>query len=524
LAETAPIPALQRQAPLAVVEWWSTLRAAGKDSRVKGLLLRPRHVSAGWGKLEELRAGIEAFKRSGKPVYAWLETPGLREYYLASAANRIYLAPEDYLNVKGLRIEAMYYKGTLDKLGVQFDVEHMGKYKDAGDMFTRKDMSPETKEALNALLDGIWNNVTTAAGAGRRMKPERFRALVDEAPWLGPAALKDGLIDELSYLPAVEKDLAKKAGLKEPVMISPQVLLGDLHRSEKSQRLAYLVAEGDILRGAVSNPLGGDVGLAPAPVTKLVKDIGDDPSIKGVIVRVDSPGGDAIASDEILQSLKELSRKKPVVVSMSDVAASGGYYISMTGDPVLAYPGTITGSIGVIYGKANLKGLYDKLGISTDSLKRGRFADIDSTTQPLSPEARKKLRESLQSIYDGFLKRVADGRRTTPDKVEPLAQGRVWGGNDALRVHLVDELGGIDRAIEALQRKAKLPLDREARLVVYPRRKSFWERLMGSGDVSAFGARTPEEWMLRRAETESGLMPFLQGGMLRVMPYRVEIR
>lgn len=524
LAETPPIPALQRQAPLAVVEWWSTLRAAGKDSRVKGLLLRPRHVSAGWGKLEELRAGIEAFKRSGKPVYAWLETPGLREYYLASAANRIYLAPEDYLNVKGLRIEAMYYKGTLDKLGVQFDVEHMGKYKDAGDMFTRKDMSPETKEALNALLDGIWNNVTTTAGAARRMKPERFRALVDEAPWLGPAALRDGLIDELSYLPAVEKDLAKRAGLKEPVLISPQVLLGDLHRSEKSQRLAYLVAEGDILRSAVSSPLGGDVGLTPAPVTKLVKDIGDDPSIKGVIVRVDSPGGDAIASDEILQSLKELARKKPVVVSMSDVAASGGYYISMTGDPVVAYPGTITGSIGVIYGKANLKGLYDKLGISTDSLKRGRFADIDSTTQPLSPDARKKLRESLQSIYDGFLRRVADGRKTTPDKVEPLAQGRVWVGKDALRVHLVDELGGIDRAIEVLQRKAKLPLDREARLVVYPGRKSFWERLMGSGDVSSFGARTPEEWMLRRAETESGLMPFLQGGMLRVMPYRVEIR
>jgi protease-4 len=524
LAETPPIPALARQTPLAVVEWWSMLRAAGKDSRVKGLLLRPRNVSAGWAKLQELRTGIETFKRSGKPVYAWLETPGLREYYLASAADRIYLAPEDYLNVKGLRIEAMYYKGTLDKLGVQFDVEHMGKYKDAGDMLTRKDMSPETKEALNALLDGIWNNVTTTTAAARRMKPEQFRALVDDAPWLGPAALKDGLIDELSYLPAVEKALAKKAGLAEPTLISPQLLLGDLHRSEKSQRLAYLVAEGDILRGAVSNPFGEDVGLTPAPVTKLVKEIGDDPSIKGVIVRVDSPGGDAIASDEILQSLKELARKKPVVISMSDVAASGGYYISMTGDPVVAYPGTITGSIGVIYGKVNLKGLYDKLGISTDTLKRGRFADIDSETQPLSPEARKKLRESIESIYNGFLKRVADGRKTTTDKIEPLAQGRVWVGNDALRIHLVDELGGIDRAIEVLQRKAKLPVDREARLVVFPGRKSFWERLMGSGDVSIYSSRTPEEWLLRRAGAESGLMPFLQGGMLRVMPYRVQIR
>lgn len=524
LAETPPIPALARQAPLAVVEWWSTLRAAGKDSRVKGMLLRPRHVSAGWAKLQELRAGIEAFKRSGKPVYAWLETPSLREYYLASAADRIYLAPEDYLNVKGLRIEAMYYKGTLDKLGVQFDVEHMGKYKDAGDMFTRKDMSPETKEALNALLDGVWYNITTTTSAARRMTPEKFRALIDEAPWLGPAALKDGLIDELSYLPAVEKALAKRAGLQEPVLISPQLLLGDLHRSEKGARLAFLVAEGNILRGTVSNPFGEDVGLTPAPVTKLVKEIGDDTSIKGVIVRVDSPGGDAIASDEILQSIKELARRKPVVISMSDVAASGGYYIAMTGDPVVAYPSTITGSIGVIYGKANLKGLYDKLGISTDTLKRGRFADIDSETEPLSPEARKKLRESIGSIYDGFLKRVADGRKTTKDKIEPLAQGRVWVGNDALRIHLVDELGGIDRAIEVLQRKAKLPLDREARLVVYPGRKSFWERLMGMGDASTYAARTPEEWLLRRAATQSGLMPFLQGGMLRVMPYQIELR
>ena len=190
LAETPPIPALARQTPLAVVEWWSVLRAAGKDSRVKGLMLRPRHLAGGWGKLQELRAGIEAFKKSGKPVYAWLETPSLREYYLATAADRIYLAPEDVLNVKGLRIEAMYYKGTLDKLGVQFDVEHMGKYKDAGDMFTRKDMSAETKEALNALLDGVWKNVTTTTAASRRMTPEHLQALVDEAPWLGTAAVK----------------------------------------------------------------------------------------------------------------------------------------------------------------------------------------------------------------------------------------------------------------------------------------------------------------------------------------------
>ena len=523
LSDTSPIPAFDKGSPLAMVEWWRVFRAAAKDSRVKGILLRPHGVGTGWGRLQELRAGLEAFKRSGKPVYAWLETPNLRDYYLASTADRIYLAPEDFLNVKGLHLEAMYYKGSLDKLGIQFEVEHAGKYKDAGDMLTRKDMSPETKEALNALLDGIWTNVTAAIGPSRKMTPEQFRALVDQAPMLAKASLENGLVDELSYLPAVEEALTKKAGLKSMVAISPRILLENFDAGDKSQRFAFLVAEGNILRHAPGSIFGGEMGLTPAPIARQVKLIADDNSIKGVIVRVDSPGGDAIASDEILQSLKELSRKKPVVISMSDVAASGGYYISMTGDPVIAYPGTITGSIGVIYCKANLKGLYDKLGISTQSLKRGRFADIDSETESLTPETRKKLRESIDSIYEGFLKRVADGRKSTPAQVEPLAQGRVWVGGDAFKNHLIDDMGGIDRAIETLQKKAALPSGGPVRLVVYPGRKSFWERLMNSSDAST-AALDPQEWMLQKMGADTGLAPFLQGGMLRVMPYRLEIR
>lgn len=524
LADVPPIPALARQAPLAMVEWWNLLRAAGRDGRVKGLLLRPRQLSAGWGKMQELRTGIEEFKRSGKPVYAWLETPSLREYYLASAADRIYLAPEDYLDVKGLRLEAMYFKGTLDKLGIQFEVEHMGKYKDAGDMFTRKDMSPETKESLNALLDGIWDNVTSTIGPARRMKPEQFRALVDQAPMLGPAAVKAGLVDELSYLPAVQHALTRKAGLADWVSISPQLLLSDVQPPRKSQRIAYLVAEGDILRSAPDNPWGREIGITPAPVTRLVKSIADDATIKGVIVRVESPGGDAIASDEILESLKDLARKKPVVVSMSDVAASGGYYIAMTGDPVVAYPTTITGSIGVIYGKANVKGLFDKLGFSTETLTRGKFADIDSATKPMSPEGRKKLQESLQSIYSAFLKHVAEGRKSKVEAIEPLAQGRVWIGTDAYKNHLVDEMGGIDRAIEVLQHKGALGSGVEAKLIVYPGRKNFWEMLMGMSDNAASASQTPEEWLLVHAGAESGVLPYLEGGMLRVMPFRVQIR
>jgi protease-4 len=490
---------------------------------VKGLLLRPHNAGAGWGKLQELRSGVEMFKRSGKPVYAWLETPGMREYYLASVADRIYLAPEDYLNVKGLRIESMFFRGALDKLGVEFDVEHMGKYKDAGDMFTRKDMSPETKEALNALLDGVWNEAISTIGPARRMSPQQFADLVDKAPFLAQAGLKAGLVDELSYLPDVEQALAKKAGLTSPVMLNPRLLLGDLHATANSQRVAFLVAEGDILRGSIDGPFGQDIGIAPAPIQQLVKNIEADSSIKGVIVRVESPGGDAIASDEILQSLKELSKKKPLVISMSDVAASGGYYIAMTGDPVVAYPGTITGSIGVIFGKPILKGLYAKLGITTDSLKRGHFADIDSESEPLTDEGRKKLRESLESIYAGFLKRVADGRKSSVEKIEPLAQGRVWVGTDARKNLLVDELGGIDRAIDILRKKGNLS-DRPVTLMVFPGRKSFWDRLMGSTDWQSEETRSPERWMLQRFGVDEGVLPMLQGGILRLMPYRVQIR
>jgi protease-4 len=196
----------------------------------------------------------------------------------------------------------------------------------------------------------------------------------------------------------------------------------------------------------------------------------------------------------------------------------------MTGDPVVAYANTITGSIGVIFGKANVKGLYDKLGFSTETLQRGKYADLDSATKPLSPEGRKKLQESLRSVYGGFLQRVAAGRRSSVEKIEPLAQGRVWIGSDAFQRHLVDELGGIDRAIEVLQHKGVLSSASAAKLIVYPGRKSFWEKLMGMGDYASSASQTPEDWLLLRAGAESGLLPYLQGGMLRVMPYRVEIR
>lgn len=522
-----PLPALESKAPLTVPEVWSALRRAARDPRVKGLLLRPQGLAAGWAKLDEIRAGIEDVRKAGKPVHAWLASPGTREYYLASAADRISMAPEDVLDLRGLRIEAMYVKGTLDKLGIEVEVEHAGKYKDAGDMFTRTGMSPETREALGAILDDQYERLCQALAASRKSQPEKIRALVDNGPYTAPKAVAAGLVDELLYEKDAEQKLEEAASAKskaKPKSLATRdyLRIPPDFQGKRVRQVALLIAEGAILRSAPADLFGEEQAITPKGVEQQIKLIEKDPSIRGVIVRIDSPGGDAVASDEILEHLKRLSRKKPVVFSMSDVAASGGYYMAMTGDPVVAYPGTITGSIGVIYGKANLRGLYGKIGVNKEILKRGRYADLDSDFQKLTPEGRAKLRETIDFIYAGFLKRVAEGRGKKVEDIEPFAQGRVWSGQRALAHGLIDANGGIDAAIGLIRKKAGFKEDEVVRLSLYPAPKSWFDVWFRSSpsDESAWDAETA---ILAR-HLPPGLEPWLQGGFLRVLPYRILIR
>lgn len=521
-----PLPAWESRAPLTVAEAWSALRRAAKDDRVKGVLLRPRGLALGWGKLEEIRSGIEEVRKAGKPVHAWLSSPGTREYYVASAADRIYMAPEDVLDLRGLRVEAMYVKGTLDKLGIEVEIEHAGKYKDAGDMFTRTGMSPETREALNAILDDQYARLVKALAESRKTSVEKARALIDGGPYVAPKAAAAGLIDELLYEKDAEqrvedvsgakaKDKAKALGAREYLRIPPDL------KGKKVRQVALLIAQGSILRTSPADLFGEEQAITPKGIEQQVKLIEKDPSIRGVIVRIDSPGGDAVASDEILEQLKRLSRKKPMVFSMSDVAASGGYYMAMTGDPIVAYPGTITGSIGVIYGKANLRGLYGKIGVNKEILKRGQFADLDSDFQKLTPEGRAKLRETIDFIYAGFLKRVSEGRKKKVEEIEPHAQGRVWSGERALALGLVDANGGLDAAVEMLKKKAGIKDDEVVRLSVYPSPKSWFETWFrpSPSDESAWDAETA---LLLRS-MPAGLSPWLHGGFLRVLPYQIRI-
>ena len=511
-----PFGALADRPAPTVTNVWMLLRKAAVDSRVKAVVLEPSSLSVGWGKLEEFRAGLQQFKKSGKPLYAWLKTPGAREYYLASTADRIYLGPSDWLNLKGMRVEMMYFKNTLDKIGVDVQVEHDGKYKDFGDMFTETSMSPETREVMTSVIDGLYSNLIGRIAEGRKKSPEDMRALMDQGPFLAHDALHDGLVDELRYEDQLFSDLQRKVGLGELHKLTTGHYLkvpADSLGLEGRHRIAMLVGDGTITRGASDDDGVSDEGIQAVGFNKLLRRIAGDSTLDGVVVRIDSPGGDAVASDEIWREMNLLSKRKPVVISMSDTAASGGYYMAMTGDPVVAYPGTLTGSIGVVFGKPNLHGLYDKLGISKDSIERGRFAGIDSDYHDLNPVELAKLKEGIDANYHDFVSKVAEARRRTFDQIDALAQGRVWLGAQAASNGLVDQLGGIDRALELVKQKAHIPVSENVTLVMYPARRSIVDVLFGRSTDSIVESR------LRRLMKDWPPEMWARGGLLRITPY-----
>ena len=535
---TIPLPMFESQAQSTVADLWMMLRQAGKDEHVKAILLEPRGLGAGWAKLDELRAGLLQFKKSGKPVYAYLRNPSAREYYLATAADRIYFNPEDMLDLKGLRAELAFYKKTLDKAGVEMEVEHAGKYKNAADSYVRNEATPETREVIGAMLDQLFGHLVDSIAVARKLEPARVKALIDEGPFLDQAALSGKLIDGLLYEDQVRDELNKQIkGASALERLSYRdYLRSTAFAGESGNKIALVVGEGAITRsGSEAEPFSSEEGIRSGPFMRMLRQVRDDASIKAVILRVNSPGGDAIASDEILHEVKLLAKKKPLVISMSDVAASGGYYIAMTGDPVLAYPNTITGSIGVIYGKVNLKGLYDKLGVNTEIIMRGKNADLDTSSRPMSASARTKLREGIASTYQAFLERVAEGRKRKVGEIEPLAQGRVWMGAQAKGNGLVDQLGGLDQAIELLRKRANIGAAERIQLVPFPRKRTLFDQVFNSGGESVLAhLRAPSAEAVAMAAARKwtrelgleGLDPALwaQGGIFCLPSFSLRIR
>ena len=504
---------------LTIANVWMALRKAAADSRIKAVVLEPEDLSIGWARLEELRADVEQFRKSGKPVFAYLRAPGTREYYVALAADHIYLGPAEPLMLKGLRAESMSFKNTLDKIGVSVEVEHAGKYKDFGDMFTRADMSPETREVLNSVVDDLYGNLVARIAAARKKSPEEVRAIIDSGPFTATQALKAGLVDELRFEDEVWTAISFPLGgapKKVSIGAYASVPAASVGLQGKS-RIALVVGEGDIVRGDSGDNGSGETTLTSYGFDKVLSRVANDSTIKGAIVRIDSPGGEVTASDEIWRQMNLLSKKKPTVISMSDMAASGGYYMAMTGDPIVAYAGTLTGSIGVVYGKPNLHGLYDKLGITKNSILRGKHADIDSDYTPLSQEERVILRQGIDESYHDFVSKVATARHRGFDDIEPLAQGRVWLGSQAVSRGLVDQLGGLDAAMDLVKKKAGIPAGERVTVEMYPEPTSILDMLLKRSSL--------ESLLEARLASVFGGMPFhawMKGGFLRLMPYWVD--
>ncbi len=505
---------------LTVSNVWLSLRKAAVDSHIKALLLEPDGLEAGWAKLEELRGDVEQFRKSGKPVYAYLRTPSARDYYVSLPADKIYSGPEEPLMLKGLRAELMYFRKTLDKIGVTVDVEHAGKYKDYGDMFTRSDMSPETREVLNSVVDDLYGNLVTRIAEARKKTPEEVRSIIDQGPYTAQDALKAGLLDGLRFEDQVWGELKDQLH-SEPAKLSAERYVkvpADSAGLGGKSKVAIVVGEGDIIRGSPDDNGQDENSLTSYGFDKLLNQVAGDSSIKGVIIRIDSPGGEVVASDDIWRQMNLLSKKKPMVISMSDVAASGGYYMAMTGDPIVAYPGTMTGSIGVVFGKPDLRGLYDKVGVTKDFIQRGKNADIDSDYTSLTPSQRELLRRGIDQSYQDFVTKVANSRRQSFQTIDAVAQGRVWLGSQAKPRHLVDEVGGLDTAISMVKKKASIPDSEQVSIVMYPPRRSLFDVLL---------KRSSDDVLETKLKQVFGRVPFhawMRGGFLRLMPNWLEVR
>lgn len=523
------VPGLGERPSITVENVWGMLRRAAADTRVKAVVFEPEEVSAGWGTMQEIHADLENFRKSGKPLIAWLKSPNLRDYYMATAASRIYMPPTDLLNVKGIGFQMMYFKNTLDKLGVQMDVEHAGKYKDYGDQWTRSSMSPETKEVMNSLADGLYGDLVDTIAKGRAKDAAAIRSILDNGPFLGKQAKSYGLIDDLKYEDEVFGELKgtlhqtaiRKASEKDYARVN------DAAAGIAAQdQIAFVVGEGAIARGDD----GDSDGLESGAFDRMLERVGNDATVKAAIVRINSPGGEVVASDDMWRAMNQLKAKKPLVISFADEAASGGYYMSMTGSPIVAYPMTITGSIGVVFGKPNLHGLYDKLGITKDTVSRGKFALIDSDYASLTPEGRAKLKEGIDATYDDFLAKVSQARKKPVSEIEPVAQGRVWLGNQAKDRGLVDDMGGIDDAIRKARQLAGIPAANRVGLVIYPGKKSLLDYVMelsgSGGDDDAMDALLSRAGFapLRAALRDSRLKVWMRGGMFRMSPFTVQFQ
>lgn len=460
------------------------IHKAKRDPHVKALVILPSAEGALWGQLQEVHTALEDYRSSGKPLTAFLEAGGPEEYYLATAADRVVLMPAGQLDLTGLAMYELFFRGALDKIGVYPDLMHIGDYKTYSNTFAEKGYTPAHREMDQALNHDWYEQLVHAIATGRKKSDADIRTLLDNGPYLADEAKKAGLVDDLAYEDQIPQLMGQSASARVEDETYAKISVPNNQEYESNARITVLYAVGTIASGKSSFDAPGGQVVGSETFVSWIRKARVDTSTRAIVVRIDSPGGSAIASDVIWRELKLAAAAKPVIVSMGNVAASGGYYIAMPAQVVVAEPGTITGSIGVVTGKFAIGGTLDKLGIGEDSVQDGRFAELNSPFTPFSKDERAKVASQLQETYDLFLSRVAEGRHQTPAKIDTVAQGRVWTGHQAKDLGLVDEIGGLDTAITIARQKAKLDPKKNVDVVYYPAKRSVLDLLTDQGDTS----------------------------------------
>ena len=477
------------------------LRKAKVDDRIDRVVLVPSIGGGLWAKVQEVRDAVLDFKTSGKPIDAFLEYGGEQEYYLATACDRIFLMPVSPLDLNGVASYELFFRNALDKIGAEPDLLQIGDYKTAANTYTEAGHTPANREMSEWLNRDLYEQLIDGIADARKMSGDQVRSLVDQGPFLPQEAVRLGLVDDLAYEDEVEAngttegdaDVARLEGEDYR-----QITLDSLGLN-RGPKVAVIYAVGTIASGSSGSDTSGESVVGSDTLVKYIRLARDDDDIKAIVLRIDSPGGSAIASDVIWRELSIARERKALVASMSDVAASGGYYIAMPAHAIVAQPATITGSIGVVSGKFVLAGTFEKLGFDIETTSTGRFADMNSPVRRYDEAERGKMMEMMEEVYEQFISKAAEGRGVTPDEIDAIGRGRVWTGRQALGHGLVDELGGLDQAIIRAKRHAGIDADATVELVVYPPKKSFFEILN-----DPFGAVDGSEAALRMLAGRDG--------------------
>jgi protease-4 len=512
-----------------------SINQATQDSRIVGIFLDGRRQTGsinGYATLKEVRAALERFRAAGKKIIAYQIESREQNYYLASVADTIVFNPAGLMEMNGLGVQPLFLKGALEKYGIGVQVVRVGKYKSAIEPFTRQNLSPESREQTQALLTNLWGDFLTTVGKSRQLSPSKLQAIADRQGIFNPEeARTSGLIDRVAYLDQVIADLTTLTGKdgkgdrsfrQISLETYADTALKKARNPSSRNKIAIIYAEGTIVNGQGNRgEVGGD------RFAKALRKLRQDEEVKAVVVRINSPGGSATASDIILRELQLIRAQKPVIVSMGDVAASGGYWIATGAEEIFADANTITGSIGVFGLLPNIKKIASDNGINWDVVKTGRFADLNTITRPKTEQELALYQKYVNQTYDRFLDTVAESRQLPKEKVAQIAQGRVWSGENARKIGLVDRLGGLEAAIRYAAEKAKLGSDWT--IQEYPEKQSLVTEILGkftdSDVMAAVQQQTPLTTELLKFKEELTILQTLNDpkGIYARLPFNLKI-